>query len=77
MAKPQHNYPCVGIFEIYNFRRLFLGHHCMYYMLSLFEICLGVEKKMFKEIMNFHYATCTATPNIRTSAPGVLKFTIW
>ena len=38
--------------EIYNFGRLFLGHH--YYILGLSDLCLGVEKKILKEIMYFH-----------------------
>ena len=29
-----------------------------------------VEKKIFKEVMHFHYMTYMATPNTRTPAPG-------
>ena len=36
---------------MYNFARLFLGHH--YHTLSLSDECLGVEKKSFQEIMHF------------------------
>ena len=36
-------------FTIYNFGRPFLGHH--YYTLSLFDLCLRVEKKIVKELM--------------------------
>ena len=61
--------------EIYNFGRPFLGHH--YYIISLSDLCLGAEKKIFKEIMHFHYMTYKATPSIRTPAPGVMKFTIF
>ena len=46
--------------EIYNLGGPFLGHH--YYILCLFNLCLGVEKKIFKEIMHFHYMTYMATP---------------
>ena len=45
--------------EIYNFGTPFLGNH--YYTLSLFDLCLGVEK-IVKEIMQFHYMTYMATP---------------
>ena len=41
--------------DIYNFGRLFLGHH--YYTLGLFGQCLGVEKKLFEETMHFHHMT--------------------
>ena len=60
MATPYHKNPCTGGHEIYNFGRPFLDHH--YYILSLFDLCLGVEKKIFKEIMHFHYMTYMATP---------------
>ena len=38
--------------EIYNFRP-FIGHH--YCILSLSDPCLGIEMKIFKEIIYFHY----------------------
>ena len=50
MAAPQHKNPCPGIHEIYNFGRPFLGHH--YYILSLSDLYLEVEKKIFKENRN-------------------------
>ena len=40
---------------IYNFGRPFLGHH--YYTLSLFDLCLRVEKKIVKELMLFYCMT--------------------
>ena len=46
--------------EINNSGRPFLGHHT--FILSLFVLCLGVEKKIFKEIMHFHNMTYMATP---------------
>ena len=46
--------------ENYNFGRPFLGHH--YYIISLSDQCLGVEKKISKEMMHFHYMTYMATP---------------
>ena len=60
MAMPQHKNPCLGGHEIYNFGRPFLGHH--YYILSLSDLCLGVEKKICKEIMYFNFMTYMATP---------------
>ena len=57
--------------EIYNFGRPFLGH------LTLSFLCLGEEKKIFKEIMHFHYMTYIwPCPSTRTPAPGVMKFAI-
>ena len=47
------------LYEIYNFGTPFLVHH--YYTLSLFDLCLGVEKKIVKETMQFHYMTYMAT----------------
>ena len=35
------------------------SHH--YYILSLSDLCTGV-KKIFKEIMHFHYMTYMTTP---------------
>ena len=47
------------LYEIYNFGTPFLGHH--YYTLTLFDLCLGVDKKIVKETMQFHYMTYMAT----------------
>ena len=47
----------------YKFWWAFLGHN--YYTLSLSDLCLGVEKTMFKEIMYFHYITYMAIPQQR------------
>ena len=55
MATPEHKNPYPGGHEIYNFGRPFLGHH--YYILGLSDLCLGVEKKIFKEIMHFYSMT--------------------
>ena len=55
MVTPKHKNPCPVGHEIYNFSRPFLGHH--YNILSLSDLCLGVKKNIFKEIMNFHYMT--------------------
>ena len=46
MTTPSHKNP--GGLEIYNFGKPFLGHHN--YILGLSDLCLGVEKKNFKEI---------------------------
>ena len=51
MATPLHKNPCPRGHEIYNFGRTFLGHP--YYILCLSELCLGVQKKILKELMHF------------------------
>ena len=43
------------------FGGLFFEHH--YYALSLSDLSLGEEKKIFKEIMQFQYITYMATPH--------------
>ena len=45
--------------QIYNFGTTSFGHH--YYILGLSDLCLGIEKTIFKEIMLFHYMTYMAT----------------
>ena len=60
MATPLHKNPYPGGYEIYNFGSPFFGHH--YYILGLSDLCLGIEKKISKEIMQFHYMTYIATP---------------
>ena len=44
--------PCFRGNEIYNFGRTFLRQH--YYKLSLSDQCLGIEKKIFKDIHQFY-----------------------
>ena len=51
MAMPLHKNSCPMGHEIYKFGRPFLDHH--YYILGLCDLCLGVEKKIFIEIMHF------------------------
>ena len=75
MATPQHQNPCPGGHDSYNFGRPFLGHH-YYYLLSLSDLCPRVKKKVFKEIMHFHYMTYMATPQHKNPCPGVMKVTI-
>ena len=58
MAMPLHQNPSPGVHN--NFGRLLLGHQ--YYILTLFDLSLGVEKKILKEIMHFHYINNMATP---------------
>ena len=48
--------------ESYKFGRPFLGHHYNLYVHSLSDLCLRVKKKIFKEIMHFHYVTYMTTP---------------
>ena len=69
MATPLHKNPCPRGHKIYN-----LGHH--YYILGLSDLCLGVEKKIFKEIIQFLYMSYMDTTSTITPAPGVMKFTI-
>ena len=52
MAMPEHKKPCPEGHEIYNFGTPFLGHH-INYKLGLSNLCMGVEKKIFKEILHF------------------------
>ena len=51
---------CYDLYESYNFGTLFLVHH--YYTLSLFDLCLAVEEKIVKEIMQFNYMTYMDMP---------------
>ena len=67
MATPLHKNPCSRGHEIHNFGRPFLGHH--YYILGLSDLCLGIEKKIFKEIMQFHNMTYMATPYHKNPCP--------
>ena len=60
MTMPQCKNSCPKGHKIYNFGRPFLGHH--YYILSLSDLCLGADKKIFKEIMHFHYVIYDHTP---------------
>ena len=45
--------PAPGVHESYNFGRPFYGHH--YCIPSLSYLCLGLNNKILKEIMHFHY----------------------
>ena len=38
---------------------------------TLFDLCLGVEKKILKEIMHFHLMTYMTTPQYKTACPWV------
>ena len=62
MTTPQHKNPCPGVHEIYNFSILFHGHHYYTCTVILSYLRLSEEKKIPKEIMNFHYMTYLATP---------------
>ena len=48
----------ISLFTYY-FCRPFLGHH--YYILTLYDLGWGVEKKFFIEIMHFHHMSCMTT----------------
>ena len=58
MVTPQNPYP--EGHEIHKLGRPFLGFH--YLILSLSELCMGVEKNIFKRNDAFHYITYMATP---------------
>ena len=53
LTTPQHKNPYPMGHDIYNFGRPLFGH--LYYILGLSDLCLGVEKTILKEIMQFHY----------------------
>ena len=74
MAMPQYKKPYPRGHEFSNFGRPLLGHH--QYILGLSDLCLGVEKKIFKEMMHFYYVTYMATFSTRNPTPGVMKFPI-
>ena len=73
MVTSLHNNPCPGGHKIYNFGGPFLCHH--YYILSLSDPSLGVEKKILKEIMHFYFMTnmYMAMPKHKNPCP---EFTI-
>ena len=58
--------PC-QFHEIYKFCRP-LGRH--YFILSLSDLCLGVKRKIFYEVMHFQYMTCMATPLLKNLSTG-------
>ena len=62
METPLHKTPYPGIHDICNFGRPFLGHHYYILVLGLTDLCLGLEKKIVKEIMYSHYITYMAAP---------------
>ena len=59
MVTSLHKTPCPGGYETYNFSRHFIGHD--YYILSLFDICIGLKERILKEIMHFRYMTYMTT----------------
>ena len=63
MVMPQDKNPWPGGHEIYN-----VGHH--YYALSLSESCQSLEKRIFKEIMLFHYMPYMAMPQDKNPCSG-------
>ena len=46
MPTPEHRNPCLGGHDIYNMNRTFIGYHND--ILSLSDLWLAVEKKIFK-----------------------------
>ena len=51
MSRPQDKNPCPRDHEIHNFGGPFLSHH--YFILSLSDLCLGVERKIIGKYINF------------------------
>ena len=47
MATPWFKTPLPRGHETHNFSRLFIGHHYNIHVLSLSELCLGVDKTIF------------------------------
>ena len=48
------------LYEIYNFGRPLLRNH--YYTHSMFDQCLGVEKKSVKDMIHLYYMYYMDTP---------------
>ena len=51
MTITEHKNSCLGCKKNYNLDGPFLGHYFYIHILSLSDLCLGVEKKILKEIM--------------------------
>ena len=64
--------PCPDGHEIYKFGGPFLGHY--YSTVNLSDLCLVVDKKIYKEIMHFHYITYMTTPHHKSPCPGGRPF---
>lgn len=47
-----------------------------YFTLSLYALCLGVERKHFQETMHFHHATCMATPYHKNTCQEIINITV-
>ena len=52
---PLRKNPSLGVMKV----TILVDH---YYILILYDLSLGVEMTIFKEIMHFHYMTCMDTP---------------
>ena len=62
------------VMKIYNFGSPFVGYH--YYILSLSDVCLGIEKKIFKRNIAFSYDLYGHTLAQEPLTPRDMKFTI-
>ena len=56
---------------IYNFGDSFLVHN--YYIHSMSDLCLGIEKKILEEIIHFHYVTYMKIPTTLDSYLSTVK----
>ena len=76
MVAPKHKNSCLGRHEFYNFGRLVLGHYMYYYSLSLSDVCLEVDTKIFEK--NNAFLLCDLfghAPVQELLHRGVMKFT--
>ena len=64
-------HPSIRTLALVVIGRPFLGHHN--YILNVSDLCMGVEEKIFKGIMHFHYMTYS----IRTPALGSWNLQFW
>ena len=69
LVTPKHKNLRPGSHEIYKFSRPFLGHHYYIHVLSLSDLWPGDEKKIYKEIIHFHYIIYMATPYHKKLCP--------
>ena len=72
MATPKHKNP--EGHEIYNFGSPFFGYN--YYILSFSDVCLGIEKKIFKRNIAFSHDLYGHTFAQEPLTPRDMKFTI-
>ena len=75
MSTPLHKNLCPGAHDIHNFGILFLGFH--YFILSLSDLCLELERFFFLEKMHFHYMTYVHIPAKKPYPGGHEIYKFW